>query len=188
MNTRMFIVLLGVLAFAASIASATIVTLPNSSSGVTYTATVTDQCNVVALPSTIAFNVHNHAIATDATGTTVTINNIIVAQGKKIKLSIAPTAVDFDNDAGEGGLKQSETWPSSAVSWSDGGEWTTGTGAAGTMSGSIGTYVQVATSGANAATLSTTSGGLLFTLAANEDIVRSGAYTLGATWKIEGGI
>ena len=187
MNSRMFCVLLGVLGLTASIASATIVTLPNSTSGVTYTATVTDQCNVVALPSAIAFDVTDHTSATVATGATVTIDNIIVAQGKKIKLSLAPNATAFSNSLGFEGAT-SATWLSSAVSWGDGGEWTTGTGATGTMSGTASTYVAVATSGANAATLSTEEGGLVFTLAANDSIVRSGAYTLDATWKIEGGI
>lgn len=179
--------LFGVVALAAGMASATMVTLPNSDSTVTFTATVSDQCNVTTLPNAVAFAVTDHTLATDATGKTVTIDNIIVAEGKKIKLSLAPNTVDFGNTLGLAGAK-SATWLSSAVSWNNGGEWTTGIGATGTMSGTAGTYVEVATSGANAATLSNATDGLVFTLAANEDIVRSGAYTLVATWKIEGGI
>jgi hypothetical protein len=74
------------------------------------------------------------------------------------------------------------TWSPTDVSW-NAATWTTGTGAAGTLNNDAATYTQVATSGANAATLSSNT--LTFTLAAKPTVTRAGAHTLTVTWKVE---
>lgn len=166
-------------------AMATMVTLPDTSGSITYTANVASQCNIGALPTAVAFTVINHTAETTATAAqTLTINDIVVPSGSGITVSLLPAAATFTLGLGSTGGHQ---YASSAVSWKTGDTWvgTTGTtGLAGTMStGETLAYVAVATSTANAPVLSTT--GLTFYLALDEAIDRAGAQSLAATWKID---
>jgi phage tail tube protein FII len=165
---------LGLLVVLSGVASAAMVTLPTEP-GVTFTATVAEQCNITDLPSAIGFNVLDHTIATNSAAQTVTLDNIVLLDTKKLKISIKASAASFTAAAGAG-----TSYTAGNVTWNDGGTWTNGTGATGTLATS---YNEVVTSDANAASLSTT--GLVFTLAARDDIDRAGNYTLAATWKLE---
>lgn len=166
--------LLGVIARAAS--AQTTVTLPNTSQTTTLTATVSEQARV-NLPTAVAFAVANTSAATASSAQTVTIDQIVLTAGNKLKLSVKANATAFTPPtAGD------TTWSPSDVSW-NAATWTTGTGATGTLNNDAATYTQVATSGANAATLSSST--LTFTLAAKPTVTRAGAHTLAVTWKVE---
>ena len=169
------IAVLGVLGLLCGAASAAVVTLPNTSNTVTFTATVSEQCNVVALPTAVAFTVGDVTISTDSAAQTVTFNSIVLQNGNGLKVSLQANAANFTPPTGG-----STTWAASDVSW-NAATWTNGTGASGTLSNSA--YNALATSTANAATLSTT--GLTFTLAAKSSVDRAGDHNLVATWKLE---
>lgn len=165
---------LGLVSLSLAPASAAVVTLPNSANGVTLTATVADQATIT-VPSAIAFTVNDVTSATDATALqTVSITNVVLHDGKKVQVSLLADAANFTAPTGG-----SVTWAATDVSW-DAPVWTGGTGTATnlTTGGSI-----VATSTANATTLSTTL--LKFTLAAKPTVDRAGDHTLTAKWKVE---
>jgi hypothetical protein len=71
------------------------------------------------------------------------------------------------------------TWVVADVSWAA-ATFTNGTGVIGTLAQ---TYVDVATCAANVATCGTVN--MIFTLAANPAVTRSGAHTMVMTWKFE---
>ena len=169
------VAVLAVLGVLAGAASAAVVNLPNTSNTVTFTASVNEQCDVVALPSAVSFTVTDHTAATDSASQTVTINNLLLQNGKALKVSLQANAANFT--AATGG---SVTWAASDVSW-NAATWANGTGAAGTLSNTI--YTQLVTSAANAASLSTSE--LTFTLAGKDSVDRAGNHTLVATWKLE---
>jgi hypothetical protein len=163
-------------AVAGAVSAQTTVTLPNTAQTATLTATVSEQARV-NLPTAVAFAVGNTSAATTSSAQTVTIDQIVLTAGNKLKLSMKANATAFTPPtAGD------TTWAPSDISW-NAAAWTTGTGATGTLNNDAATYTEVATSGANAATLS--SSALTFTLAAKAAVVRAGAHTLAVTWKVE---
>jgi hypothetical protein len=150
------------------------VTLPDTSQSSTLTASVSEQCRIT-VPSTITFNVTDISANTNATAS-VTITNIVLsAATKSLKLSLQAGAASFTPPVGG-----ATTWAAGDVTWAA-GTWTNGTGQAGTLSNSA--YVEVATSDADAASMSNAS--LTFTLAAKTSVKRSGSHTLSVTWKVE---
>ena len=167
---------LGLLACGAATAQAqTLVTLPDTSQATTLTANVSEQARVT-VPSTVTFNVTNVGASTAATAASVTVNNIVLATAtKQLRVSVQAAAAAFTPPVGG-----ATTWAAGDVSW-NAATWTNATGAAGTLSNV--SFQQVSTCDANASACSTT--GLVFTLAANTGVQRSGSHTLSVTWKFE---
>jgi hypothetical protein len=167
---------LGALVLAANAASAqTTLLLPDTSQTTTLTAAVPEQARVT-FPSGVTFTVNNIAAATPASGATVTIANIALASAtKQLKISLQSDTASFTPP-----VVGAATWAASAVSWAA-GTWTSATGTAGTLSNTA--YNTVATCAADSAACSTT--GLVFTLASNTSVTRSGNHTLTVRWKVE---
>ena len=179
MSLRIYVLLAGavLMVAAACAASADAVVLPDTSQTTTMTATVSEQCNIT-VPASFVWDVIDVASDTASDDQEVTITNIVLAAPtKQLKLSITANAASFTAPGGAG-----TTWSATDVSWNNGGTWTTGTGATGTLA-SGGTYNEVATSTAGNATLS--SSGLVFTLADKATVTKSGDHTLICTWKVE---
>lgn len=158
----------------AGAAFAVVVTLPNESQTTTFTANVTEQANVT-VPAAVAWTVPDVASATASADSPVSATTVVLAEGNKLRIEIAPDATGF-TAPGTGAV----TWASSNVSWV--GTWTNGTANNTAMSASANTYVKlVDMTAANTGSLSSTS--LVFTLAAKATVDRAGAHTLAATWK-----
>lgn len=158
----------------AGAAYSAVVTLPDETATTTFTATVTEQANV-SVPAAVAWTVNDVSSATDSGAQTVSASTIVLADGAKLRIEIAPDATGFTAPTGG-----TTTWASSDISWA--GTWTNGTPNDSTMSASANTYVKVADmTSANAASLSTAD--LVFRLAAKAGVDRAGAHTLTATWK-----
>ncbi|MDI6827733.1 MAG: hypothetical protein QME62_04525 [Armatimonadota bacterium] len=154
---------------------ATVVTLPDTSQTTTFTATVSEQANV-SVPASVTFTVNNVSENTSSTNQTVSATSIVLSDGKKLRIEIAPNAANFTPPSGG-----SVTWASSDISW-NAPTWTGGTGNAASMSANVGTYTKVADMAtANAGEVSTSA--LVFTLAAKATVDRAGNHTLEATWK-----
>ncbi len=153
--------------------SATI-TLPNEAQTTTFTATVSEQVNV-SVPASVSFTVNSVSAQTNSIAQNVSATTIVLTDGKKLRVEIAPNDTAFTPPSGG-----TTTWASSDVSWS--GTWTNGTANNSAMSASANTYVKlVDMTSANAASLSSTD--LVFTLAAKTTVDRAGSHTLAATWK-----
>ncbi len=153
---------------------AAVVTLPNETQTTTFTANVTEQANVT-VPANVTWTVNNVSAATNSAAQTVSATVIVLNDGKKLRIELAPNTVSFTAPAGG-----TTTWASSDVSWA--GSWTNGTANNASMSATANTYVKVADmTAANAASVS--SADLVFTLAAKAGVDRAGAHTLAATWK-----
>lgn len=151
-----------------------VVTLPNTSQTTTFTANVSEQANVT-VPASVSWTVNNVSATTDSGAQSVSATTVVLEDGKKLRIEIAPDATDFTAPTGG-----TVTWASDDVSWA--GTWTNGTANNTSMSAAAGTYVKlVDMTSANSASLS--SADLVFTLAANSTVDRSGAHTLAATWK-----
>ena len=169
---------LGLLTSMSGVASAALVTLPDTSQTTTITATVSEQASV-SVPSGITFNVSDIASATNASAASVTLSNLVLATNtKQVKLSVKADAASFTAPAGSGA--GAVTWAATDVSWGA-PAWTNGTGATGTLSSTV--FNTVATSDAAASGMSTTD--LVFTLAGKNTVNRSGNHTLNITWKVE---
>lgn len=153
------------------------VTLPDTSQTSSATAMVIDQASIT-VPTSIQFTIIDVTAATDATQLqSVSVTNIVIHDGKSVRVSLAPNAALFTKPAGA-----TVTWSASDVSW-DAPTWINGTGTAGSLSPTPGAYTTVATSAANpTGDLSTSS--LKFTLAPKA-VDRAGDYSLVATWKVE---
>ena len=166
----------GLMACGAATAQAqTLVTLPDTSQATTLTANVSEQARVT-VPSTVTFNVTNVGASTAAGAASVTVNNIVLATAtKQLRVSVQAAAAAFTPPVGG-----ATTWAAADVSW-NAATWTNATGAAGTLSNV--SFQQVSTCDANASACSTT--GLVFTLAANTGVQRSGSHTLSVAWKFE---
>ena len=150
------------------------VTLPNSSQTTTLTATVAEQASIT-VPAGVTFNVNSVGSATAASAATVSASGIVLGTAtKQLKISLQANAATFTPPSG------SATWNASDVTW-NAPTWTNATGASGTLSNSA--FNTIATCTANVASCTTSN--LVFTLAANSNIVRSGNYTLVVTWKFE---
>jgi hypothetical protein len=139
------------------------------------TANVAEQATVT-VPSDISFAVDNINISTPAAGATVTVTNIALASAtKQLKISVQADSAAFTPPA-EGAT----TWNAGDVTWNQ-SNWTSGTGAQGTLAND--SWNEVATCAADAAGCSTTD--LVFTLGANSAVKRSGDHTLSITWTFE---
>jgi hypothetical protein len=151
-----------------------VVTLPDETQTTTFTANVTEQANV-SVPANVSWTVDAISSSTASAAQDVSATAIVLNDGSKLRIEIAPDAADFTPPA-----NGSVTWASSDVSWS--GTWTNGTANNSSMSANASTYVKVVDmTAANAASVS--SADLVFTLAAKAGIDRAGAHTLSATWK-----
>jgi hypothetical protein len=153
---------------------AAVVTLPDESQTTTFTANVSEQANVT-VPANVSWTVDSIASPTASAAQTVSATAVVLDDGSKLRIEIAPDATDFTPPA-----NGTVTWASSAISWV--GTWTNGTANDATMSATANTYVKVVDmTAANAASVS--SADLVFTLAAKAGVDRAGAHTLSATWK-----
>ena len=112
-----------------------------------------------------------------ASAATVTIDNIVLASAtKKLKVSLQANAASFTP-----AVNGAATWAASDVTWNAATFSNLGTGATGTLSSAA--YGEIATCAADVASCSTSD--LVFTLAANTNVKRSGNHTLAMTWKFE---
>jgi hypothetical protein len=164
------------LALAGAAGAQTLLSLPDSTTlGSNFSADVSEQATCT-VPTTVHFVVSNVAASTDASLQSVTCSDVLLNDGKALKISLKANAAAFTPPTGG-----TVTWSAGDVTW-DGPAWTgiTGGGTSGTLSTS---FSAVATSDANAPTVSTAS--LKFTLAAKATVDRAGSHTLAATWKFE---
>jgi hypothetical protein len=171
-----FATALGLLLTAATVVHAQVtVTLPSTTQTTTLTATVAEQANVT-VPTAVAFAVSDIASSTAATAVSVTATSVVLSSAtKQLRISLQANAASFTPPGGA-----AITWNASDVTW-NAASWTNATGAAGTLSNAA--YNTAATCTAGAGSCNTS--GLVFTLGANPNIVRSGNYTLVVTWKFE---
>ncbi len=174
-NTMFLAVAAAAFLLSTTLASAVVVTLPDTSQTTTFTANVSEQADVT-VPATVTFNVTDVTTTTDATGA-VSATSIVLTDLYALKISLQGNAAAFTPPAAGG-----TTWDVGDVSWAA-GTWTNGTGAANTLSNSV--YSELATSDDNAPSTSST---VTFTLAAKataDPAVKAGNHTLIATWKFE---
>jgi hypothetical protein len=159
----------------AGLASAqTVLPLPNETGTSTLTATVSEQASF-SVPSSVNFNVTNILVTTPSSPVTVTATNIVLANASKtLHIMVRGNGPVFTPS-----VAATPTWVVADVSWSA-ATFANGTGVIGTLAQ---TYVEVATCAANVASCGTTN--LVFTLAANPAVTRSGAHTLIMIWKFE---
>ena len=175
MRFRPLIVLACALLLAGAVSAQTTVTLPDSSQSTVLTANVSEQAQIT-VPAGVTFNVTDISGSTAASAASVAIDNIVLAsETKQLKVSIEADAASFTPS-----VVGATTWDASDVTW-NAATWTSATGASGTLSDSA--FGEVATCTADTASCSTT--GLVFTLAANTSVKRSGDHTLAITWKLE---
>jgi hypothetical protein len=148
------------------------VVLPGSpATSTTLTANVSEQARV-----TVPFNVTNIAAITASTPVSVTVDNIVLATAAKtLRMSVQASAAAFTPS-----VASAATWAAVDVSW---GAGTFSNGGVGTTGILALTPVPVATCAADVAACSTTN--LIFSLAANSLVKRSGNHTLLMTWKFE---
>ena len=171
---RTFTLLAGAL-LATGLFAATAVTLPSSTQATLLTADVSEQAKVT-VPVGITFPVVDISAVTTAPNASVTVINIVLAsETSTLKISAQGIAAAFTPSVAE-----AVTWVVGDVTWLSTG-WTAATGAAGVLASDA--YNEVATCTANAAACSNTA--LVFKLAANTLVKRSGSHTLGITWKFE---
>jgi hypothetical protein len=170
-----FATALGLLLAAATVVHAQVtVTLPSTSQTTTLTATVAEQANVT-VPTAVTFAVGDIASSTAATAVSVTATSVVLSSAlKQLRISLQANAASFTPPSG------AVTWNAADVTW-NAASWTNATGVAGTLSNAA--YNTAATCTAGAGSCNTS--GLVFTLGANPNIVRSGNYTLVVTWKFE---
>lgn len=168
-------VFLGVIVLLLAVAGAAgAVTLPDTSSTTTLTASVSEQAQVT-VPAGVTFNVTNITSSTAASAASVSASNIVLASAtKRLKVSVQAAAASFSSPG------STSTWAASDVSW-NAASWTAATGAAGSLSNSA--YTEVATCTADVTDCSTSA--LVFTLASKSTVTRSGSHTLNITWKFE---
>ena len=172
--TSMIVALTGLSAAVASAQES--VVLPGSPSGSTMlTAEVSEQARVT-VPAGVTFNVTNINAATASAATSVTVDSIVLATaGKTLKMSVQASAAAFTPS-----VATAATWAAVDVSWSAGTFSNGGTGVVGVLAL---TPVAGATCAADVSACSTTN--LVFTLAPNALVKRSGNHTLVMTWKFE---
>jgi hypothetical protein len=152
------------------------VVLPGSpATSTTLTANVSEQARVT-VPGIVTFNVTNIAAITASTPVSVTVDNIVLATAAKtLRMSVQASAAAFTPS-----VASAATWAAVDVSW---GAGTFSNGGVGTTGILALTPVPVATCAADVAACSTTN--LIFSLAANSLVKRSGNHTLLMTWKFE---
>ena len=152
------------------------VTLPGSpASSTTLTANVSEQARVT-VPGTVTFNVTDIAAATASSPVSVTVDNIVLATaGKTLRISVQASAAAFTPSVASAATWAAVDVSGAAATFSNGGA-----GAIGTLAL---TPVAVATCAADVSACSTTN--MVFTLAPNALVKRSGNHTLNMTWKFE---
>jgi hypothetical protein len=160
---------------AAGTASAqTVLPLPNETGTSTLTATVSEQASF-SVPSTVNFNVTNILVTTPSSAVSVTATNIVLATASKtLQILVRGNGPVFTPS-----VAATPTWVVADVSWAA-ATFTNGTGVLGTLAQ---TYVGVATCAVDVASCGTTN--MVFTLAANPAVTRSGAHTLVIIWKFQ---
>jgi hypothetical protein len=152
----------------------TVLPLPNETGTSTLTATVSEQGSF-SVPSTVNFNVTNILVTTPSSPVSVTATNIVLATASKtLHIMVRGNGPVFTPS-----VAATPTWVVADVSWAA-ATFTNGTGVIGTLAQ---TYVGVATCAADVTSCGTTN--MVFTLAANPAVTRSGAHTLVITWKFE---
>jgi hypothetical protein len=162
------------LAATRQVSAQTVLPLPNETGTSTLTATVSEQASF-SVPSTVSFNVTNILVPTASTAVTVSATNIVLANASKtLHIMVRGNGPVFTPS-----VAATPTWVVADVSWAA-ATFTNGTGVIGTLAQ---TYVGVATCAANVASCGTTN--MVFTLAANPAVTRSGDHTLVMTWKFE---
>jgi hypothetical protein len=161
-------------ATAGLVSAQTVLPLPDETGTSTLTATVSEQASI-SVPSTVNFNVTNILVTTPSSAVTVNATNIVLANASKtLQILVRGNGPVFTPS-----VAATPTWVVADVSW-NAATFTTGTGVVGTLAQ---TYVAVATCAANIASCGTTD--MVFTLAANPAVTRSGAHTLVITWKFQ---
>ncbi len=163
------------LGFTAAALAATTVTLTDTSQTTTLTANVAEQATVT-VPAGVTFTVNNVTTSTVATNATVTVIDIVLNDGKKLKISLQANNANFTAPAGG-----TVTWAAGDVSWNAATWSSSGVGTATSLSSAA--FNTVATSATNAADCSTTN--LVFTLQPKTTVDRAGSHTLAVTWKFE---
>ncbi|HEV7505027.1 MAG TPA: hypothetical protein VGS07_08960 [Thermoanaerobaculia bacterium] len=175
-NRKVFSGLLVLSLAAAGAASAqTLIALPDSSQSTTLTASVPEQARVL-VPPNITFNVNDVAANTPADPASISVSNIVLSTStKKLRIAIQADTASFTAP-----VSGATTWVSSNVTWNN-ASWTHAAGASGTL-----TDVSFnAVAECNADTSDCSTNALVFTLAANSSVKRSGNHTLGVHWKFE---
>jgi hypothetical protein len=161
-------------AITAGMASAQVLPLPNETGTSTLTATVSEQASF-SVPSAVSFAVTNILVPTTSSAVSVTATNIVLANASKtLHIMVRGNGPVFTPS-----VAASPTWVVADVSWAA-ATFTNGTGVLGTLAQ---TYVGVATCAADVASCGTTN--MVFTLAANPAVTRSGTHTLVIIWKFE---
>jgi hypothetical protein len=156
------------------VSAQTVLPLPNETGTSTLTATVSEQGSF-SVPSTVNFNVTNILVTTPSSPVSVTATNLVLATASKtLHIMVRGNGPVFTPS-----VAATPTWVVADVSWAA-ATFTNGTGVIGTLAQ---TYVAVATCAADVASCGTTN--MVFTLAANPAVTRSGAHTLVITWKFE---
>lgn len=152
------------------------IVLPDTAKTSTLTAAVAEQANL-SLPATVTIDVNDVNAESARPNQTVTISNIVLASAtKQLRLSIRANAPTFTKPPAS-----SVTWNASQLSWTSTQAWTNAVYGEGTLSDSA--FNVVATCNPGVSSCSTTR--LKFILEPNASIRRSGAYTIGITWKVE---
>lgn len=163
-----------VVGFAASASAQTPVSLPDTNQTTTLTANVSEQARVT-VPANVSFDVVSVASSTAAPSASIAVSNIVLANAtKQLRVSLQAGAGSFTSPG------SSPTWAASDVSW-NASTWTNATGTGGTLSNTA--YNAVATCAADVTSCS--SNNVVFTLAPNTNVTRSGSHTLTVTWKFE---
>ena len=156
----------------------TTVALPDTSQSTTFDAEVSEQAHVT-VPSTVTFNVADVNAITTASAASVSATNIVLADStKQLKISLQATAATFTPP-----VTGAATWAASDISWAATawtGSTTTGP-VGGTLSNSA--YNPVAFCDSDVSVCSTTA--LVFKLAPNSSVKRSGSHTIVVNWKFE---
>ena len=157
------------------VSAQTFVVLPDTSLVTAAAAKVTESARVT-VPAGVTFPVSNVRTSTVAPAATVTVSQIVLASTTaQLRISLKGGASTFTPPK-----VGATTWAAGDVSW-NAASWTAAAGRSGILS--QGAYNVVATCNANVATCSTSA--LVFTLAPNATVKRSGAHTLVVTWKFE---
>jgi hypothetical protein len=153
----------------------TVLPLPNETGTSMLTATVSEQASFT-VPSIVSFNVTNILVPTASSPVSVNATNIVLATASKtLHIMVKGSGPVFTPS-----VAATPTWAVAAVSWGAATFTNGGTGVIGTMAE---TYVGVATCAADVASCGTTN--MIFTLAANPAVTRSGNHTLLVIWKFE---
>ena len=142
-------------------------------SGIIMSTIISEQADVT-VPAIITFNVTNITVATQSAAQTVSATNIVLAEGKSLRIEMV--AIDWAFTPPPGG---GNSWYAGDITW-NAASWTNGTGSSGTLHDSW--FRKIADSNPNVTSLTTSN--LVFTLAAKSSVTRAGDHILQYnTWK-----